>query len=128
MDGQTDGQTDKVVTWWVQGTWEEVVQGPGGGKESAYFPGLLRNGGLALKTQGTTCRISKNGHERCITDKKENEIFLMYKEIQKGSVAVSYMSPHIWLNIWTFSSYTVLGRSPSSYITLQPISSEFSYI
>jgi hypothetical protein len=53
------------VPWWIQGTWEEVVQGPGG-KESAYFPGLLRNGGLALKTQGTVYRMSINGqsHER----------------------------------------------------------------
>jgi hypothetical protein len=65
MDGRTDGQMDQVVTWWVQGTWEEVVQGPGG-KESAYFPGLLRNGGLALKKQGTANRMSKNGqsHDR----------------------------------------------------------------
>jgi hypothetical protein len=27
---------------------------------------------------------------RLYTDKKENEIFLIYKEIQKGSVAKSY--------------------------------------
>jgi len=37
------------------------------------------------------------------TDKKENKIFLIYKEIQKGSVAKSYMtitaSSYIWLNI-----------------------------
>jgi hypothetical protein len=26
------------------------------------------------------------------TDKKENEIFVIYKEIQKGSVAKSYMT------------------------------------
>ncbi len=57
--GRSDGQTDKVVTWWVQGTWEEVVQGPGG-KESAYFPGLLRNGGLALKTQGTVLQDERD--------------------------------------------------------------------
>jgi hypothetical protein len=72
MDGRTDGQKDQVVTWWVQGTWEEVVQGPGG-KESAYFPGLLRNGGLALKTQGTAYSMSKNGqsHERETLIKKK---------------------------------------------------------
>ncbi len=29
---------------------------------------------------------------RVDTDKKENEIFLMYKEIQMGSVAKSYMT------------------------------------
>jgi hypothetical protein len=27
----------------------------------------------------------------CYTDKKENKIFLIYKEIQKGAVAKSYM-------------------------------------
>jgi hypothetical protein len=30
------------------------------------------------------------------TDKKENEIFLIYKEIQKRSVAKSYMRKYIW--------------------------------
>ena len=38
----------KVVVARVQGTWEEAPKA----KESAYFPGMLRNGGLALKTQG----------------------------------------------------------------------------
>jgi hypothetical protein len=41
------------------------------------------------------------------TNKKENKIFLIYKEIQKGSGAKSYMtkglpSPHIRLNICAF--------------------------
>ncbi len=30
--------------------------------------------------------------ESVCTDKKENQIFLMYKEIQNGSVAKSYMT------------------------------------
>jgi hypothetical protein len=52
-------------------------------------------------------------------DKKENQIFLTYKEIQKGSVAKSYMTtgplnPHIYLNICAFPH--ILG-SPSSYMT-----------
>jgi len=39
-----------------------------------------------------------------LTDKKKENIFLIYKEIQKGPVAKSKMincllSPHIWLNI-----------------------------
>jgi hypothetical protein len=39
------------------------------------------------------------------TDKKENQIFLVYKEIQNRAVAKSYMtngllSPHIWGNIY----------------------------
>jgi hypothetical protein len=80
------------VTWWIQGTWEEVVQGPGG-KESAYFPGLLRNGGLALKTQGTAYRMSKNGQSReRNTAKKENKIVRIYEEIQKGLVEMSCMT------------------------------------
>ncbi len=36
--------------------------------------------------QGTVLRIIKK-----YTDKKENETFLIYKEIQMGSVAKSYM-------------------------------------
>ncbi len=58
------------------------------------------------------------------TDKKENKIFLIYKEIQKGSVAKSSMTNGflIWLNICAFPQ--VLG-SPSSYMTLQLIPSYF---
>ncbi len=46
-----------------------------------------------------------------------------------GSGAKSYMingllSPHIWLNICAFPH--ILG-SPSSYMTLHPIPSEFPY-
>jgi hypothetical protein len=56
------------------------------------------------------------------TDKKENKIFLIYKDIQKGAVAKSYMTNglliHIWLNICAFPY--ILG-SPSSSMTLQPI-------
>ncbi len=33
--------------------------------------------------------IGKEAHH---TDKKENKIFLKYKEIQKGAVAMSYMT------------------------------------
>ncbi len=38
------------------------------------------------------------------TDKKENQIFLIYKEIQSGAVAKSYMSKGflIWGNEQTF--------------------------
>ncbi len=64
------------------------------------------------------------------TDKKENFIFLIYKEIQAGAVAKSYMTidqrpAHIWLNICAFPR--ILG-SPSSYTILEPIQSEFPYI
>ncbi len=51
-------------------------------------------------------------------DKKENKIFLIYKEIQKGPGANSYMTnglSHIWGKSCAFPH--ILG-SPSSYMTL----------
>ncbi len=65
------------------------------------------------------------GGEGC-TDKKENQIFLMYEEIQNGAGAKSYMTIglFIYINICAFSH--ILG-SPSSYITLQLLHSEFPY-
>ncbi len=61
------------------------------------------------------------------TDKKENQIFLIYKEIHNGAVARSYMNSGlpIWGNICVFPQILV---SPSSYITLQLLHSEFPYI
>jgi hypothetical protein len=61
------------------------------------------------------------------TDKKENQIFLIYKEIQSGAVAKSYMTNGllIWGNICAFPH--ILG-SPSSSMTLQLLHSEFPYI
>jgi hypothetical protein len=59
-------------------------------------------------------------------DKKENQIFLIYKEILNGAVAKSYMTNGhlicIWGNICAFPH--ILG-SPSSYMTLQLLHSEF---
>ncbi len=60
------------------------------------------------------------------TDKKENLIFLIYREIQSGAVAKSYMTngllnPHIWGNIFAFPH--ILHRKPflcSSYMTVSP--------
>ncbi len=56
------------------------------------------------------------------TDKNEKEIFLIYKKIQMGAVAKSYMRieeglPNIWGNAQTFNVY-------ESYMTLQPIRSD----
>ena len=51
------------------------------------------------------------------TDKKGKKIFRIYMEIQKRAIA--------WLNICAFLHILV---SPSSYMTLQPIPPEFSYI
>ncbi len=62
------------------------------------------------------------------TDKKENQIFLINKEIQNGAVAKSYIygerPPHIWGNICAFLH--ILG-SPSSNMNLQLLHSEFPY-
>jgi hypothetical protein len=56
------------------------------------------------------------------TDKKENKIFLIYKEIQKGAVAKSYMTNGLLIYMTKY-----IG-SPSSYMTLQLLPSEFPYI
>ncbi len=60
------------------------------------------------------------------TNKKENKIFFIY--------GIRKFRREIWLTASSFrvkylriSSYTVLG-SPSSYMTLHPIPSEFSYM
>ena len=59
------------------------------------------------------------------TDIKENQICLIYKEIQKGAVAKSYMTNGLLMgNICAFPH--ILG-SPSSYMTLQLFHSEFPY-
>jgi hypothetical protein len=34
------------------------------------------------------------------TDKKENKIFLIYKEIQNGAVAKSYVTNGLLIHIW----------------------------
>jgi hypothetical protein len=66
-------------------------------------------------------------------DKKENHIFLIYKEIKSGAVA-KYMTNgllHIWENFCAFPH--ILG-SPSSYMTLQlfrfkfPIRGKFDFL
>jgi hypothetical protein len=76
--------------------------------------------------------VRQNTDSDLYTDKKENQIFLLSKEMQRRSVAKSYMtnsllSANIRLNICAFPHIHVLG-SPSSYMTLQPIPSEFPYI
>jgi hypothetical protein len=36
----------------------------------------------------------------CYTDKKENQIFLLYKEIHNEAVAKSYMTNGLLIHIW----------------------------
>jgi hypothetical protein len=61
--------------------------------------------------------------------KKENQIFLIYKVIQNGAVAKSYMTNGLLIYGEKFAHFLiyVLG-SPSSYMTLQLLHSEFPYI
>jgi hypothetical protein len=61
------------------------------------------------------------------TDKKENQIFLIYKETQNGAVykVIWLTASYIWGNICAFPH--ILG-SPSSYLTLQLLRSEVPYI
>jgi hypothetical protein len=61
------------------------------------------------------------------TDKKENLIFLIYKKIQNGAVAKSYMTNDLLIYGEIFAHFLILV-SPSSYMTLQVLHSEFPYI
>jgi hypothetical protein len=69
----------------------------------------------------------KEDRGQCNTDKKEKKICLKYKNIQNGAVAKSYMTNGLSYmgNIFAFPH--ILG-SPSSYMTLQLLHSEFPYI
>jgi hypothetical protein len=63
------------------------------------------------------------------TDKKETQIFLIYKEIQNGAVAKSYMTNGLLIQY--MGKYLCISssiRKPSSYMTLQLLHSEFPYI
>jgi hypothetical protein len=62
------------------------------------------------------------------TDKKEKKIFLIYKKIQKGVVAKSYMTNGLLIYGFMYiCSFPHILGSPSSYMTLQPIPSELPY-
>ncbi len=58
--------------------------------------------------------------------KKENKFFLICKEIQKGAVAMSYMTNG--LLIYKYVNIPHMLESPSLYMTLQLLPSEFPYI
>jgi hypothetical protein len=61
------------------------------------------------------------------TDKKENQIFLIYREIQSGAVAksYSYMTNGLLIYGEIFSYFPYILGSP---MTLQLLHSEFPYI
>jgi hypothetical protein len=62
------------------------------------------------------------------TDKKENEIFLIYKEIHMGSVGCKVSMRKGFLIYEEMSKYFVIYEEAISYMNLQPIPSEFPYI
>jgi hypothetical protein len=64
-----------------------------------------------MRTQGGIVQgtNSKSGHVDC-TDKKENQIFVICKQIEKGAVAKSYMTNGLLINSEIFAH--VLIRKP----------------
>ncbi len=65
---------------------------------------------------------------RC-TDKKENQIFLIYKEIQNGAVAKSYMTNGLLIYGEIFAHFLSYYEAlPHICMTLQLLYFEFPYI
>jgi hypothetical protein len=62
------------------------------------------------------------------TDKKENEIFLIYKEIQNGTIANSFMTNGLLILMGNNCAFSHILGSPSSCMTLQLLHSEFPHI
>jgi hypothetical protein len=60
------------------------------------------------------------------TDEKEKEIFLIYKEIQMGSVAQSYMRKGFLIYEEMRKYLTIYEEAVGHNMTLQPIPSEFT--
>ncbi len=58
------------------------------------------------------------------TDKKENQIFLIYKEIQSGAVAKSYMRKGFIIYVEIRKYFPIYGEAVS-HMTLQLLHSEF---
>ncbi len=62
------------------------------------------------------------------TNKKENQIFLIYKEIQSGAVAKSYMTATSYMGKYLPIFLIYALESPFSYMTMPRLHSEFPYI
>jgi hypothetical protein len=63
------------------------------------------------------------------TDKKENQIFLICREIQSGAVAKSYMTNSRLIHGEIFAHFLIYQEAlPHTYMTLQLLHSEFPYI
>jgi hypothetical protein len=61
------------------------------------------------------------------TYKKENQIFLIYKEILNGAVAKSYIRKG-FLKYEEMRKYLTISEEAVSHMTLQLLHSEFPYI
>jgi hypothetical protein len=64
---------------------------------------------------GMGVSLCKSACVRKYTDKKENQIFLIYKEIQNGAVAKSYMTNGLLIYEEIFAHFLIIG-SPYSYM------------
>ncbi len=64
---------------------------------------------------------------RKCTDQKEKKIFLIYKEIQMGAVAKSYMKKG-FLKYEEMRKYLVIYEEAVSHMTLQTLPSGFRYM
>ncbi len=73
------------------------------------------------------CSISAWKTKISYTDKKEKEIFLIFKEIQMGSVAKSYVRKG-FLDYEEIRIYLIKYGEAISHMTVQPLHSECPYI
>jgi hypothetical protein len=62
------------------------------------------------------------------TDIKENQIFLIHKEIQSGAVANSYMRTGFLIYEEMRKYFPIYEEAVKSWMTLQLLQSEFPYI
>jgi hypothetical protein len=62
------------------------------------------------------------------TDKKQNQIFLIYKEIQSGAVAKSNTRKGFLIYEEMCQYFPICEEAVRSYMTLQLLHSEFPYI
>jgi hypothetical protein len=67
----------------------------------------------------------KEGTSLAYIDKKENYNFFIYKEVQTGAVAKSYMTYGLLKYDPIICAFPHILGSPSLYMTLQPLPSEF---
>ncbi len=62
------------------------------------------------------------------TDKKSNQFFIIYREIQSGAVAKSYMRKGFLIYEEMGKYFPIYEEAVKLYMTLQLLHSEFPYI